>query len=79
MKYTFLYKNQSINKNERFKNILVPNNVLPRLLIFGNFSHPRPYLDPRLLIQENFCFSNCKIFKVYYKIFAVAETEIFLN
>ena len=40
-------------------------NVTPRLLIFGNFSHPRTLFGhPRLLIFENFCFSNYKIFKI---------------
>ena len=38
---------------------------LPRLLIFGNYSHPPDLIwTPRLLILENFCFNNCKIIRL---------------
>ena len=44
--------------------LVVNKRPLPRLLIFGKFSHPPELVwTPRLLIQEDFCFSNYKIFK----------------
>ena len=44
--------------------LVVNKRPLPRLLIFGKFSHPPDLLwTPRLLIFANFKFNTCKIFK----------------